>query len=132
MILLDTQAFFWSISNPEKLSAKAQKIIAGKIKDNQQLLVSAISIWEICMLVKKGRLELAMDAYAWQVKVEQLAHLQFIPVDNNIAAKSAMLPEPLHGDPADRMIVATALEYGAILITSDKQLLKYPHVRSLW
>ena len=132
MILLDTQVFFWSISNLKKLSASAQKIIAGEIKDSRQILISAISVWEIYMLVKKGRLELSIDVNTWMHKTEKLSHLQFIPIDNLIASKSVMLPEPLHGDPADRFIVATALEYGATLITSDKQLLKYPHVRSLW
>ena len=132
MILLDTHVLIWWTSIPEKLSKSAQSAIEGQIKSKKQILVSAISIWEIYLLVKKDRLKLALDIESWRKKLEELPELQFVPVDNTIAAKSVILPDPLHADPADRMIVATAREYGATLITSDKQLLNYPHVRSLW
>ena len=132
MILLDTHVLIWLISSPEKVSTKAQKVITKEIKDSQQLLVSSVSVWEIYMLVKKGRLELSMDVDTWVSKVEQLTHFQFVSIDNTIASKSVTLPDPLHTDPADRMIVATARQYGATLVTSDKQLLNYPHVKSLW
>jgi len=132
MIILDTHVLVWWVANPDKLSIKALKMIESEIENKEQLLVSAISIWEIYMLVKKGRLKLVMDIGSWHKKIEELQELQFIPVDSTLAAKSVTLPEPFHSDPADRMIVATALEYGATLITSDKQLLNYPHVKSFW
>ena len=58
--------------------------------------------------------------------------LSCVAIDNKIAAKSVMLLEPIHSDPADRIIVATAREYDAILVTSDRRLLNYPHVQSAW
>src|SRR3989344_9530618 len=125
MILLDTHVLIWWTSIPEKLSKSAQSAIEGQVKSNKQILVSAISIWEICLLVKRNRLKLALDIESWRKKLEELSELQFVPVDTTIAAKSVILPDPLHADPADRMIIATAREYGATLITSDKQLLKY-------
>jgi len=131
MTILDTHSLVWLVSNPEKLSKKASGYLDRQIKKGE-ILVSSISVWEIYLLVKKGRLELSMDVGAWLGKVEQLAFLQFVPIDNTIAANSVMLPGDLHEDPADRMIVATAREYGAKLVTSDTRLLSYPHVQTVW
>ena len=131
MIILDTHVLIWWVSDPQKLSEKARKKIKDGLKKSE-ILVSSISVWEICMLVKKGRLKLTMDVDNWLEKVENLPYIHFVPIDNKIASKSVDLPDGFHQDPADRMIVATALQKGAILITSDKKILRYPHVRSLW
>lgn len=131
MIVLDTHVLVWFVSNPEKLSKNAVKRIGQEIK-KQEVLVSSISVWEIFMLIKKGRIKLSMDSQSWLEKVENIPFLQFIPVDNKIASQSVNLPEPFHDDPADRIIVATALNHGATLITKDRRILSYPHVLSLW
>lgn len=131
MILLDTHVLVWFVSSPEKLSRSAQKRINEGIKKNE-VLVSSISVWEIFMLIKKERIRLSMHPQSWLEKVESLPFIQFVPVDNQIASQSVNLPEPLHNDPADRIIIATALSLGATLITSDRRILKYPHVQSLW
>ena len=132
MIVLDTHVLVWWVASPEKLSTKAEKIIKSEIKNNGQLLVSSISVWEICLLVKKERLSFTMDVDIWLEKVESLPFIQFISVDNRTAAKSVNLPGEFHDDPADRMIIALAREKGAILLTSDRRIRKYPHVRSFW
>lgn len=132
MITLDTHSLIWWVSSPEKLSDKAIKTIDRELKRKGEILVSSISVWEIYILVKKRRLELVMDVDVWFEKIESLNFVQFVPVDNKIAAKSVMLPEPLHNDPADRIIIATSLLYGAPLITSDTKILNYPHARSIW
>lgn len=132
MITLDTHALIWWISNPEKLSKKASRRIDKEVKEKGKILVSSISIWEIYMLVKKGRLKLTMDTDSWLEKIEQINLLQFVPVDNKIAAKSVNLPDFSNPDPADRMIIATALQNGSPLITSDKKILNYPLVRTIW
>ncbi len=131
MIILDTQSLIWWIGNPQKLSKKASLAIDKAMADGR-LFVSSISIWEICMLVKAGRLTLSMDIADWIGKVEALPFLQFISVDSDIAIGSVFLQEPFHKDPADRMIVATALNLGASIVTSDRRILKYRHVRSIW
>jgi PIN domain nuclease of toxin-antitoxin system len=82
--------------------------------------------------VRRGRLELSMDVGDWVAKAEALPLLRFVPVDNRIALRSVLLPPPLHNDPADRIIVATALQLGATLITKDEKLRGYPHVRTVW
>lgn len=131
MIVLDTHVLVWFVSNPEKLSRNAKKYINQEIKKNE-IFVSSISVWEIYMLIKKERIKLSIHPQSWLEKVESLPFVQFVPVDNRIASQSVNLPEPLHNDPADRIIIATALNNGALLITSDRRILKYPHAQSLW
>ncbi|MEK7521432.1 MAG: type II toxin-antitoxin system VapC family toxin [Patescibacteria group bacterium] len=131
MILLDTQALIWWSTNRKLLSTKAFNKISSEIKKNK-VLVSSISIWETYLLVKSRKFGLEIDIDTWLEKLEQTPYLEFIPLDNSIAAKSVMLPDPLHRDPADRFIIATAREHGAIIITSDKQIRNYPHVQTLW
>jgi PIN domain nuclease of toxin-antitoxin system len=73
-----------------------------------------------------------MDAHDWIAKCEALPFLHFVPVDNAMAIRSVRLPLPFHKDPADRLIVATAIIKGAPLVTSDSRILSYPHVRTIW
>lgn len=131
MIVLDTHVLIWWVSDPEKLSKKAQKMIESESKSGL-ILISSISIWEIYLLVKKERIKLAMDIDSWLEKLESLPRIQFIPIDNKIAAKSINLPGEFHNDPADRMIVMTAREKGAVLVTKDERIRKYPHIQSIW
>jgi PIN domain nuclease of toxin-antitoxin system len=131
MILLDTQTLIWWSSSRESISRKAFKKINVEVKKGK-VLVSSISIWEVYLLLKKKRLKFKVDISTWLEKVEQTPYFEFIPVDNKIAAKSVMLPGKLHQDPADRIIIATALTCGAKLITSDKRILKYPFIQSVW
>lgn len=131
MIVLDTNAFLWWISAPEKLSKKIKKAIEEAEK-KKEIYVSCISILEIYVLLKKGRLKLNTLPDKWLEKVESLPYVNFVPVDNKIAVASVELPDFDQKDPADRIIIATTLDLGAILLTSDKKILQYHHVRSLW
>jgi PIN domain nuclease of toxin-antitoxin system len=131
MIVLDTHAWIWFISKPEVLSKKAKKAVAAAVKE-KNVLVSSISAWEVALLVKKKRLELSMDVSDWVAKSENLPFIQFIPVSNSIAVKSVNLPQPLHPDPADRIIIATALSTGAAIVTKDKKISDYSHVKTIW
>ncbi len=131
MIVLDTHVLIWWISDPEKLSSRALEVIE-KESNNGLILVSSVSVWELYLLIKKDRLKLTMDTDSWLEKIESLPFVQFIPIDNQIAAKSVNLPGDFHADPADRMIVATAREKGTSLVTSDERIQKYPHVQCIW
>jgi PIN domain nuclease of toxin-antitoxin system len=131
MIVLDTHAWIWFASNPEILSRKAKKAVDLAVK-KKSVLVSSISVWEVALLVKKKRLELSMDVADWIAKSENLPFIQFIPVSNSIAVKSMNLPPPLHPDPADRIIIATALSAGAPIVTKDKNISDYAYVRTIW
>ncbi len=122
MLLLDTVVLLWLIRGDRRLGPTAHRaadeaLVAGNAA------VSAISYWEIAMLVRKGRLQID-----WAVEALRrylLDHsLNEIPVDGDIALRAGLLTD-LHGDPADRIIVATALA-GHRLVTADRELLDWP------
>ena len=131
MIVLDTHTWIWFISNPEYLSNRAEKAVNAAVKD-KSILISSISAWEIALLVQKKRLKLTLEVTDWIAKSESLPFIQFVPVTNSIAVKSVNLPIPLHPDPADRIIIATALSVGAPLVTKDKKLLGYSPIKTIW
>lgn len=131
MILLDTSALIRWICVPEKLSKKARETIETEIQ-NKEILISSISVWEICLLIKKERLGFFIDPDSWLEEIENLPFIKFIPVDNKIAAYSVNLPDFTHKDPADRIIIATALNLGTKLITSDDKILSYKKVQTIW
>ncbi len=131
MIVLDTHVWIWFISNPKNLSKRAEKVVNQALKD-KSVLISSISAWELAHLVKRDRIKLTLEITDWIAKSEALPFIQFIPVTNSIAVKSVDLPQPLHSDPADRIIVATALSTGVPLVTKDKRLLDYSPVKTIW
>jgi PIN domain nuclease of toxin-antitoxin system len=131
VVLLDTHAFVWWISSPQRLSKRARQRI-DTAASQSAIYVSSISIWEIVLLVSRGRLEFSVDVEDWINLCESLPFLNFVPVDNHVAIKANRLPEPFHQDPADRMILATASILKATLITRDDKILNYPHVESFW
>lgn len=131
IIVLDTHAWIWFVSNPELLSRKAKRSVDAAI-DEKGVLISSISAWEVALLVSHKRLRLTLDVTDWITQSEMLPFIQFIPVDNSIAVKSVALPPPFHNDPADRIIIATAIAMGALVVTKDEKILQYPHVQAIW
>ena len=128
---LDTHSWVWWASDPEHLSQMARDAIDRAAAD-KAVYISSISAWEIAMLVAGKRLRLTMEVGDWVAKSEALPFVTFVPVSNSIAIKSVQLPGVLHHDPADRIIIATALAMGATLVTKDEKILKYRHVNALW
>jgi PIN domain nuclease of toxin-antitoxin system len=131
MIVLDTHVWIWWISNPEKLSGPAQKAINKAVK-GKNIYISSISAWEAALLHFNKRLELSIDFDEWMAASERLPFISFVPIDNRIAVKSVSLPEPLHRDPADRIIISTAITLGAALVTKDDKIISYPYVETIW
>ncbi len=84
------------------------------------------------MLADRGRLTLSMDVADWIARAEAMPFFRFVPVDNTIAHRSVRLPGALHQDPADRIIVATALTLGMPLVTKDEKLRGYRHLSTVW
>jgi PIN domain nuclease of toxin-antitoxin system len=131
MIVLDTHAWVWFLSNPELLSKKAKRYVDVAVKE-KAIMISSISAWEVALLVARKRLILTLELSDWIAKSEMLPFFKFIPVDNSVAIKSVNLPQPLHRDPADRIIIATAISLGAPIVTKDEKILNYQHVQTIW
>ena len=129
-LLLDTHTFLWASSFPELLSPSVRKRIQAK--ETEQILVSAISIWEICKLAQKGKIELSEPLPQWIKKVTNHPKVSMIDISGEIALESCSLPGTFHLDPADQMIVATARIHQALLLTKDQKILSYPHVKAEW
>jgi len=132
LILLDTHAWVWWVADPDRLSTPAADVLARAREQEEPVYLSSISVWEVAMLVEKGRLELTMDVADWVAHSEAVPWIEFVPVTNHLALRSVRLPDGLHPDPADRLIVATARYLGVPLVTRDRKLQDYPHVRTLW
>jgi len=123
-LLLDTHVWFWFVTGNAELSAKIRDIINTAIQDNV-LHVAAISLWEIAMLEKKQRIILEMPCLEWLENAVKLTYTQVLPLTPAIAVESSYLPGDFHGDPAGRMIVATARVAGLKLVSRDKRLSDY-------
>jgi PIN domain nuclease of toxin-antitoxin system len=131
MIVLDTHTLVWWVAGDPLLS-KAAKAAISRVAEPGGIIVSAISTWEIALLVARGKLVLSMDVDAWLETIKAIEQIRFMPIDNEIATKSVLLPGQLHNDPADRMIIATARKLAAPLVTRDEKIRAYPHVKTIW
>ena len=122
-VLLDTHALVWLVEGNTKLRPAARSMIQ-KAADGSRATVSAITPWEIALLVSKGRLRLGADVMHWIREALAKPGVQLAPLEPEIAVASTRLPFEMHPDPADRILVATARHLGATLVTADKALLE--------
>jgi PIN domain nuclease of toxin-antitoxin system len=131
MIVLDTHALIWWADSGSRLSRKARQVarLQGR---RRELVASAISLFEIVALERRGRIEFRTSATEWLTDVRALPELGIQPVTAEIAERAGGLGEVFSGDPADRIIAATALVLGAALITHDPKLLGVPNLRTIW
>jgi PIN domain nuclease of toxin-antitoxin system len=123
-LLIDTHVLVWLAFGEPMLGPRARKAIKRAALD-QQVRVSAITPWEIAVLVSKGRIDLHQDTLQWTQSALRLPGVKLTDLSPEIAVASTRLPWEMHGDPADRILVATARHFGATLVTADRQLLEY-------
>ena len=124
MILLDTHVAIWMIGDERMLGAQSRKIIRSAREQNK-LAISAISFWEIALLVAKDRLELRGEASQLRKDLSTSGVVE-LSVTGDIAIGAVELAN-LHADPADRFIAATAVAHDAMLMTADSRLLRWRH-----
>lgn len=129
--LLDTHAWIWWNMNPAHLSTRVTGRISN-VKKYDELLLSAISPWEFSKLLEKERLSISCDPETWIEQALQMPKLRLVPITPSIAYRSTILPASFHNDPADQIIVATAREENAAIVTKDQRIRTYKHVRSFW
>lgn len=123
-ILLDTHIFVWLLQNSSRISGTVYEHIEAA-ENRDELFVSAITPWEIAMLVAKGRLGLTRDVGEWLATALGLPGVHLEPLSPAIAVASTRLPWTVHPDPADRILLATARHLDATLISADRQMLSY-------
>ena len=121
VILLDTQVLIWYMTDMSQLGSRAASVV-NQAWSNHEAAVSAITFWEIGMIRSKNRLGMTFDLQSWRRELIE-SGLTEIPVDGVIGIRAGLLPD-LHGDPADRIIVATALD-GHQLVTADRRILAW-------
>jgi PIN domain nuclease of toxin-antitoxin system len=130
VILLDTHVWVWWEVEGDRLPPAFVPTIMRAVGE-RSLAISAFSCWELAMLVQKGRVQLTLPVSEFlRISVED-SNLRVVDVDARIAIDANALPGAMHGDPADRMIVATARSLGATLLTVDQKLLDYDYVETL-
>ena len=129
--LLDTHVWVWWNMHPENLSRKIKGLIAASQK-YEEVLLSAISVWEFCKLLEKGRIGISCDPRDWLETALAMPKLRLVPLSPVIAYRSTALPQLTSTDPADQIIVATAQEENAILLTKDKLIRQSACVPTIW
>ena len=128
MIVLDTHLWIWLADENERLTECHRDIIEEERPAG--LGISAISCWEVAKLVEYERLKLAGPVEEWMDTALALPGIQHIELTPRIAIASTRLPGEFHRDPADQIIVATAREYDCELLTVDRKILQYAHVKT--
>jgi PIN domain nuclease of toxin-antitoxin system len=124
-VLLDTHVVHWWAAEPERLSPAATEAIVSA----DVLAVAAISWFELAWLAERGRIVITIPLRAW---LDRMAvHLRTVPIGPAVAAAAVALPGSFGGDPADRLIYATAVENGWRLVTKDLRLRNHPSPRSV-
>ncbi len=122
MLLLDTHVLVWLDEGNPRLGKTALQSINESLASGQ-LGVATISFWEVAMLIDKQRLTMQTELADWRFELLQAGLLE-IPLRGTTAIQAGQLPL-FHGDPADRMIVATAIDNGAALMTADEKILSW-------
>jgi PIN domain nuclease of toxin-antitoxin system len=123
-LLLDTHTWLWFVERNPHIKPKTKKLI-DDAADASALFLSHISTWELAMLVAYGKVKLTAPCLEWIEQSVKQMNIQLLPLATNIAVESCHLPDHFHGDPADRMIVATARIHDLLLLTKDQKILAY-------
>jgi PIN domain nuclease of toxin-antitoxin system len=128
-VVLDTCAVLWSVLAPEKLSPAAKAALTA---EDTEVLVSAISCAEIACGVQRGRIRLDRHWRVWFRHFMDVNGWEPVDMDLDVMEEAYSLPEYPGNDPADRVIVATARVLQCPVITADRRIIEYAHVKTVW
>jgi PIN domain nuclease of toxin-antitoxin system len=126
VLVLDTHAVVWWAAEPKRLGRAASQRIATA----ERLGIPAIVFWEVALLVRKGRLDLGMSVSDWSRALQAVPRIDALVLTPEIAVKADELD--MHPDPADRFIVATALQWRCPVVSKDRLLRKLTFVETVW
>lgn len=132
-MLLDTCAAIW-LTGEQPVGRETADAIQNAHASHQPIYVSPISAWEIGLLVSRGRMNMQMTPERWFSRLLEAPGLELADMPPNVLIASSFLPGKLHNDPSDRILAATAREFGYRLVTRDRPLLDYAeqgHIQAL-
>lgn len=127
-LLLDTHVWFWALESPQELGPRCRAALESA---SNELSVATISVVEFGQLQAVGRLTFRGTLESWLRRGIQALDLRALELTSPVALLAYALPGSFHKDPADRILVATAIHHGYPLATADERILAYPHVQSL-
>jgi PIN domain nuclease of toxin-antitoxin system len=130
LITLDTQVMVFDVLEPRRLSRRAKQALAEGT-ESRSLACSDICLWEMAMLAARGKIDARGDPAAFIGDLLLARHIRTLPITPEIAVL-AQSDAFRHGDPADRLVAATALEYGVPLVTADAELRKLRDLKIVW
>ena len=123
-LILDTHIWVWWVKHDRQLSPS---IVRQLVESRAKLAISSASVYEVALQIRRGRVEIDLSLDEWLHAATVGAGIEVLPVNTEIAARAAVLPLH-HGDPLDRIIIATAIHYDALLVSVDSQ---FPHYEAL-
>jgi PIN domain nuclease of toxin-antitoxin system len=124
-VLLDSHSWVWIANGDHRLKKSSTLKLIENAAANSSLFISSISVWEIAMLESKGRIRFQKPCLEWINEALAMPGLGVLDLSPEIAVESCRLPGDFHGDPADRIIGASARTHGLVLITQDQKILEY-------
>lgn len=129
MVLLDTHVLLWWAADPDRLSSAATASLAAM--ERRGGFASAISIWELGVKIQRGKLELGISIEEFARRIQKSGIIELVPVDTATWLRSLALAWD-HRDPADRVIVATAILQDVPLLTADAEIHRFGGVSCVW
>jgi PIN domain nuclease of toxin-antitoxin system len=125
MLVLDTHIWIWLMNGDERIKKAGFIPNIQMAAKTSSIKIASISLWEVAMLAARGKISLEEGTFNWIRKALSAPGILVCPLSPEIAVDSVNLPGTFHGDPADRIIVASARLLNATLVTSDRQILRY-------
>lgn len=124
-LLLDTHISLWLDSGDERLRPSTRTLIDGCWQNGGTVLLSAVTAWEIALLVDTGRIELDLPVEAWIARFIERPGVGAVPLTHDAASRSYRLHHLEHRDPADRLLIATAIELACPLVSYDGRIARF-------
>jgi PIN domain nuclease of toxin-antitoxin system len=129
-ILLDTHAAVWLAAGTPNFTQTTLRLLESSFHTGR-LAISPISAWEIGLLASRNKLNLGQAPINWFYGFTSQFNVSILELTPEVAISSSYLPHEFHGDPADRIIIATAQFYSASLLTADKDIIEYARLSTL-
>lgn len=124
-LLLDTHVWIWVIEGRTDEVPSSVLHAVERAQADGRVWISAISVWEVGMLEAKGRLTLSRGTRDWVRRALGIPGVRLAELSPEVALDSSSLPGTIHGDPADRILIATARHLGATMVTRDRHIVGY-------